>query len=287
MTTRGRGFTLVELILVIAIMGVVAASVTVFLIPAMNSYFDARRRADLTDMADTALRRMSTDIRRAVPNSVVPFGGTCFSLVPTGWGGRYRMASDTVNDSPAPLPCDPTASATCSAPLDVGGTVFDALAISPAPPALPAVGDFVVIDNQNGADVYAGTNRSAIAAVAIPAATQGQLRITMAGAALPAGYDAGRFVIVPSAEQVVVYSCAGGTLFRNVLTFVAAAGGGAAAACGAGVAVATADAVACAFVYESGASATQQNGLVWMNLALTQGGETVSLSHSTNVPNVP
>lgn len=285
MTRMARGFTLIELILVITIIGVVAVSVTAFLIPAVNAYFDARRRADLTDMADTALRRMSTDIRRAVPNSVVPHGGTCFTLVPTGWGGRYRMASDTVNDTPAPLPCTPGAA--CTAPLDVGGTVFDALAISPAPPALPAVGDFVVIDNQNGDDVYNGTNRSAITAVATPAATQGQVRITMAGGALPAGYDAGRFVIVPSSEQVVVYSCAGGTLFRNVLTFAAASGGGAAAACGSGVPVATADTVACSFVYSAGASATQQNGLVWMSLTLTQSGESVSLSHSTNVPNVP
>lgn len=278
---RRRGFTLVELVVVMAITGILAASVTMFLIPAMQSYFDTRRRADLTDMADTALRRMSFDIRRAVPNSIVALNsGTCLALVPTGWGGRYRTAADTVNDA-VPATC-------CSAPLNVGSTTFDVLAMSPPAPATPpGAGDYVVVDNQNGNDVYAGVNRAIITAYATPAANQGLARITMNGAPLPAGYDGGRFVVVPQREQVVYYSCSGGTLFRNVATFAAAGSPPSDTLCNAGARVATADTVACTFVFDSGATATQQNGLVWMNLSLTQNGETVSLAHSTNVPNVP
>ena len=78
-----RGFTLVELVMVIIITGVLAAALTVFMKPAIDSYFDTRRRADLTDMADTALRRMSQDIRSAVPNSIRSVTASCFQLVPT------------------------------------------------------------------------------------------------------------------------------------------------------------------------------------------------------------
>ena len=35
--------------------------------------------------------------------------------------------------------------------------------------AAPAVGDFVVVDNQNPGDVYAGSNRAAITSVTTPA----------------------------------------------------------------------------------------------------------------------
>ena len=46
---RTRGFTLVELVMVITITGILAASLTIFLKPVIDSYFDTRRRADLTD----------------------------------------------------------------------------------------------------------------------------------------------------------------------------------------------------------------------------------------------
>src|ERR1035437_9964243 len=93
---KQRGFTLVELIMVIVIMGVMASMIVVFLKPAVDSYLDSRRRADLTDIADTAIQRMAQDIRRAVPNSVRSVSSTCFQLVPTIAGGRYRMAPNTV-----------------------------------------------------------------------------------------------------------------------------------------------------------------------------------------------
>ncbi|HEX8962569.1 MAG TPA: type II secretion system protein [Rhodocyclaceae bacterium] len=275
-----RGFTLVELVIVIAITGVLAASVTMFLLPAIKGYFDARRRADMTDMADTALRRMSFDVRRAVPNSISVIAPqpadaftACFRLAPTIAGGRYRMGPDTATVGSA------------SASLGAGDTVFDALWIE-SQRALVAGGatpDIVVVDNTNDADVYAGANRAAITAAAAPAlATDGAMRLTLANSpvAMP-GYDQGRFVVVPGDEQVVYYSCVGGALLRATTAF------GAASACGGGVPVATADAVACTFAYEAGPTATEQNGLLWMGLTLTQDGEAVTLSYSANVPNVP
>lgn len=276
---RSRGFTLVELVMVIMVTGIIAASIAVFLRPAIESYFDTRRRADLTDLADTALRRMGQDIRRAVPNSARSVSATCFQLVPTTAGGRYRMASDTVNDTP-PLPCAP--GATCSAPLDtsVTTTVFDVL--SPLD-TVPAVGDWIVVNNQNAGDVYAGANRGQIAAVAVPPrAGDGLHRITVGATQFPIGYDGGRFVVVPAAEPTVTYTCSGGVLYRKVAAFGAAD-------CAAGVAaqVVATDVAGCTFVYSPALGATQQNGFVWMLLELSRGGESVALSHGVHVDNLP
>ncbi len=282
---RARGFTLIELVIVIVITGILAASLTIFLKPVVDSYFDTRRRADLTDIADTALRRMAQDIRSAVPNSVRLPGvspSTCFQLVPTIGGGRYRVASDTVNDTPAPLPCAP--SATCSAPLDVAQatTVFDVL--SPLA-TVPAQNDWIVIDNQNGGDVYAGTNTAQIsAAPATPRAGDGLYRITIPGKQFPVGYGGGRFVAVANATQTVVYSCVGNTLYRTVAAF----GANLAATCAltTGAVVAT-DVAACTFVYDPSQGATQQSGFVWMRLELSRSGESVALAHGVHVDNVP
>lgn len=69
------GFTLVELIMVIVIMGVVGATVAVFMKSPIDAYFDTARRAGIADVADTTVRRMARDIRKALPNSI-RLGGT-------------------------------------------------------------------------------------------------------------------------------------------------------------------------------------------------------------------
>ena len=268
---------MVELVMVIVITGILAASVTIFLKPAIDSYLDTRRRADLTDMADTALRRMSKDIRSAVPNSVRSVSASCFQLVPTISGGRYRMATDTVNDI-AP-PC-----ATCSAPLDVtqATTVFDVL--SPLAP-LPAQNDWVVVNNQNTDDVYTGANRAQISAVpTFLNDSRGQYRITVNSKQFPSGYDGGRFVIVPNAEQTVFYNCVGSVLYRTVAVFGAAQAATCALTTGSVVAT---DVAACTFVYDPNQGATQQSGFVWMRLELSRSGENVALAHGVHVDNVP
>ena len=53
-----RGFTLVEAVMVIALTGIVAAIVAVFIRQPVQGYFDTVRRAELTDVADTAARRI-------------------------------------------------------------------------------------------------------------------------------------------------------------------------------------------------------------------------------------
>ncbi len=251
--------------MVIIITGVLAATLTIFLKPVIDSYFDTRRRADLTDIADTALRRMAKDIRGALPNSIRSLSPSCFQLVPTVAGGRYRMAPDTVTPG--------------SAYIDTGvaTSAFDVL--SPLS-QIPASGDWVVIDNQNGADVYAGANRGQVASVTTPAT--GLHRITLSVATqFPLGYDGGRFAVVPNAEPTVFYRCAGSVLYRTVQDFSVSA-------CpSSGGSVLASDVASCTFVYDPNQGATQQSGFVWMRLQLSRSGESVTLAHGVHVDNVP
>ena len=70
LTRRNAGFTLGELIIVIVILGIIGSSFAAFIVPALLANRDLERRAALVDSADIALRRMTRDIRIALPNSV-------------------------------------------------------------------------------------------------------------------------------------------------------------------------------------------------------------------------
>ena len=70
-THRNRGMTLIELIIVITISGIIATMLAMFIVRPMEGYNAQTRRAALVDAAESALRRISRDIHRALPNSVL------------------------------------------------------------------------------------------------------------------------------------------------------------------------------------------------------------------------
>lgn len=287
------GFTLIELVMVIVISGVMAAALVVFFKPAIEGYLASRDRADLTDQADTALRRMVRDVRLAVPNSIRTPGSQCFELLPASAGGRLRNGPDTVNDSSPNC----AAGSTCSASLDTGQvtTVFDVL--TPLS-AVPAAGDWVVVGNQTPADVYSGTNRAAISSVITPTAAFGRHRLAIASTQFPVGYNGAKFMVVPNAQNAVFYICSGadgtldasgngkGTLYRAMNYGFNSAYP---TTC---PSTASADVVAtrvrsCSFVYDPNQGATQQNGFVWMELELARNAEAAHLTMGAHVANGP
>jgi MSHA biogenesis protein MshO len=293
-SARGHcGFTMVELVVVIVITGIIAATLTVFFRPAIDSYLASRSRADLTDQADTALRRMVRDVRVAVPNSIRTPGSQCFELIPTSTGGRYRSGPDTVNDALSGC----TAS-TCSASIDTAQAtaVFDVLS---SLSTTPAVGDWVVVGNQTPTDVYGGSNRSAITAVATPAnAAFGRHRLSVTSTQFPIGYDGGRFSVVPNAQRAVFYVCSGadgtldangngkGTLFR-LMNYGFNAAYPASCPSTAGADVLASRVRSCTFTYDPNQGATQQNGFVWMQIEVARNNESAHLAIGAHVSNAP
>jgi MSHA biogenesis protein MshO len=85
-----HGFTLIEAVMVMAITGVLAAVVAQFIVKPVQAYLGTVARAKLVDEADLALRRVSRELRIALPNSVrVNASGTGLELIPTTGAARY------------------------------------------------------------------------------------------------------------------------------------------------------------------------------------------------------
>jgi MSHA biogenesis protein MshO len=295
MTPRQSGFTLVELVVVMVLMGIIAASFMVFFKPTLDGYFDARRRADLTDIADTALRKISQDVRRAVPNSLNVVDATttsdnvaCVQLVPTVGGGRYRTGPDLTNDD-ATCPVSGVCAAFPDTSASAGATpTFDVLVsrFSGTDPIM--LGASVVINNQNGDDVYdpalgTGLSRATITntVAAPPRPAFGTHRVMLSRNPTAGGYAAGRFQIVAAAEPSVIYSCAGGRLTRkNVGSFVKQT------VCPVDGEVLATDLKSCEFQYNANMGG-QQSGYLWMTIVLERQSEAVTLAHGSHVDNIP
>lgn len=291
---QNTGFTLIEAIIVMVITGILAGAVAVFIAKPVEGYVDAVRRAELTDAADVALRRMTRDIRLALPNSLrigdsggtvgACSAGTCYiEFIMTSGGGRYRSEGDgsTAGNILS------FASAT---------TAFDVLGNLPANPPI-AAGDYIVVYNlgagygpANAYDCTAtppGCNRAQVAAawgganpVTLTAATQ----TVFSSQTPPLPSPDSRFQVVPGGTQAVTYACpksVAGNLNRHWsygfnATQAAPSGGSSA--------VLAANAT-CTIDYAS--AATGRSGLLYVQLTLTSGGESVTLFQQIHIDNAP
>ena len=92
--TSQRGFTLVEMIVVIVITGIIGGIVAMFIRAPVQGYVDSARRADMSDVADTALRRLRATCARQCRTACVlriRQISTYIEFLPTRDGGRYRV----------------------------------------------------------------------------------------------------------------------------------------------------------------------------------------------------
>src|SRR5207247_9769103 len=153
--SRERGVTLIEMVIVIAITAIIAGAVSVFISRPVEGYADAARRAEMSDIADTALRRMTRDLRTALSNSIrttTVSGVLYLEYLQSSGGGRYR--AENTND-----PLNPGDPLDFTNPL--GDSSFDVIGTMPT----LAAGDSIVIYNlaSSGttANAYVGDNRGA------------------------------------------------------------------------------------------------------------------------------
>jgi MSHA biogenesis protein MshO len=89
-----RGFTLIELIVVVVLLGILAAGSSIFIARPIEIYQEQVRRQQLVDAAEMALRQIAVDVRAALPNSIRfnDNGPASWSIemIETVDGARYR-----------------------------------------------------------------------------------------------------------------------------------------------------------------------------------------------------
>lgn len=205
---RPRGFTLVEMVIVIVITGIIGAMVAVFIRVPVQGYIDTTARAALADTADTAARRLTRDVRLALPNSVrVSSDGLLLELLLTKTGGRYLSDSDPAGLGNVLSFETPPAPGVPGSFTVVGAMPVDALGARQA----ISVGDQIVVYNLGGAfapnnaytcSAATGCNRAPVTAVAGNVVTLGSYPFTTPPAPLPS--PSNRFQVV---STPVTYAC--------------------------------------------------------------------------------
>ncbi len=281
-----RGFTLFEAIITIALIGILAAVASVFMVRPIEGYFATSRRAEVTDIADGAVRRVGRDVRRALPNSLrtATSGGSQFlELLLTRTGGRYRLDFD-----------DGTVAGEDVLDFAIADNQFDTLErLSTLADQVTQVGDLVVVHNLGiaGANAYAGDNSSAVAVFSAGGgAAANEDRIQIAAKRFPLESPARRFQVV---SGPVSYECLAGAVDVNgdgtgVLRRYSGYAIGAAQPtppAGAVIAELARYVTACDIQYAP--LALQARAMVSIRLGLTRGNETISLYYEAHVSNVP
>jgi len=100
MTTRGAGFTLMEMLIVMTVVGVIAGVLTPFIVQAVRAYQALEARNELVAKGRLALERMAREVRHAIPNSLElvsdAAGNPGIQFVASRHGTRYIDSSDNL-----------------------------------------------------------------------------------------------------------------------------------------------------------------------------------------------
>ena len=294
------GFSLLELILVIVLLGVLATGAGLLITAPIQAYSDQVRRTHLVDQAEMSLRQIARDIRRALPNSIritqkAATKDWALEMVNTVAGARYRDEAGGAFNSEF----DILDFSEADAEFNFLGT------LRPGVTSIPS-GQRLVIYNTAPTNFYQDASANSNPGIVTPATSVLTLSTRDAGT-VSISDDEQRLNINPTfqffqqspgqraflVDGPISYVCdLSGTNTRidryagyayqdpQIVTNAALAGlTGVLAG-----AVAT-RVTACSISYQAGT--TQRSGTITLGITVSDAGESVSLLHQVHVVNVP
>lgn len=271
-----RGFTLVEVIIVIVVTGILSGMVAVFLKTPVQNYVDTAARADMTDVADLTLRRMTRELRLALPNSVlVSADRRILQFLLTRSGGRYIDIGDSPPATLLPLDFSPAANLS-----------FDLAGAAPTGRMAIAPNDWIAVFNIGTAPADARTFGNIARVTAVNGTRVTLANNPFATQAPSMQSPNNRFQVVTG---TVTYVCApsatGGTLTRNFTNQIIGLNGLGAPPYGAAALLANL-VTACGFDYS--VLANTNAALVGVSMTLSRNnGESISLVRQVHLDNTP
>lgn len=259
---RQCGFTLVELIMVIALAGIVAVMISTVMSRPLQGFVDQSRRAELTDLAATALNRMARDIRLAVPNSIVVVNNNELKLLHIAAAGRYRANQPELDGPRMDPPTCTQAEADCEIEI-----------LSPLEPSSSNEKHWLIIYSTSA---LAEEPQVSVISPKEFTWSNGRLEASLQGFRFKYASPQHRFYL---ARETLIYRCDGEQLLRAISLNLD--GSGAAAP------VVVVNLVSdCTFTYEP--ATNTRNGLVTLRLTLRdEAGETITLLQQVHVDNAP
>jgi MSHA biogenesis protein MshO len=278
------GFTLIELVVTIAVGSVVVAFMAMFIVMPMNAYSTQTQQAALVDAADSALRYMARDLRSALPNSVrVTPSGTVLELLATADGARYQDGGPLSNPA-----------------LELDFTTADTAFATTVPftqLTLPWSSSSYYLSIYNvgvpGANAYEMANvitpASPVTTITITAGSSPNQNLVTLNPGFKFAFGSpGKRVYLVSGPVTYLCDMAAGTLTRYsgyTISNTQLTSAATLTAAGATAALVAGNVGSCQFTLTLGTA--QRNALATLTLKITQNGQSVQLLNQVQVVNAP
>lgn len=284
------GFSLIELIVVVVLLGVLASGAGLLITNPIGAYQAQVRRQQLVDQGEMALRQIARDVRRALPNSIritAVGAGTALEMINTVDGARYRDEEGGIYSGPVIGP---------SYVLDFASAdqMFNLLGPLNNPADFSSSNRLVIYNTST--NIYAEavdvddrgiiTNATtSISVVSLNPGVNQEDQISMNPAFQFTQQSPGQRIFFVDSSISYICDPAGSQILRYAGYGFRAAQPTMPADFGVASGKVVSSLAACSFNYSTGSA--QRGGILTIEITISDQGESVNLLHQIHVMNVP